>query len=319
MPYIPPHIIEQAREMDLLTYLQNYEPSELVEHGGVCCTKTHNSLKISNGKWYWWSAGIGGRSALDYLIKVRDIPFMQAVEIIMGRTAIEPPVFVSREKPIKPKHLILPNVNRYATNVVNYLEKRGIDKDIIGFCIRTGRIYESYPYHNAVFVGFDKSGAPKYAALRGINSGFIGEAVGSDKRYSFEIPAGTPNDTVHLFESAVDLLSYATLRKLDGKEWHGADLLSLSGVYFPKNSGMSKPPAALERYLSDNPRIKRVVLNLDGDKAGRAATAAITAALSGNYEVKDKPPTVGKDFNDVLCIRLGLPITRNRERVEIAR
>jgi len=34
MPYIPPNIVAQAREMDLLTYLQNYEPQELVHFGG---------------------------------------------------------------------------------------------------------------------------------------------------------------------------------------------------------------------------------------------------------------------------------------------
>ncbi len=39
--------------------------------GNVYCTKEHDSLKISNGKWYWWSRGFGGVSALDYLIKVK--------------------------------------------------------------------------------------------------------------------------------------------------------------------------------------------------------------------------------------------------------
>ena len=32
MPYIPPEVV--AKEMDLLTYLKNYEPSELVHFGG---------------------------------------------------------------------------------------------------------------------------------------------------------------------------------------------------------------------------------------------------------------------------------------------
>ena len=66
--------------MDLLTYLKNYEPSELVHFGGsTYCTRTHDSLKISNGKWCWFSRGIGGKTALDYLIKVREIPFTEAV------------------------------------------------------------------------------------------------------------------------------------------------------------------------------------------------------------------------------------------------
>ena len=29
MPYIPPEVVKKAREMDLLTYLKNYEPQEL--------------------------------------------------------------------------------------------------------------------------------------------------------------------------------------------------------------------------------------------------------------------------------------------------
>ena len=33
MPYIPPEVVEKAREMDLLTYLKSYEPQELVHFG----------------------------------------------------------------------------------------------------------------------------------------------------------------------------------------------------------------------------------------------------------------------------------------------
>ena len=65
MPYIPPEVVAQAREMDLLTYLRTYEPQELVHFGGsTYCTREHDSLKISNGKWCWFSRGIGGYSAL---------------------------------------------------------------------------------------------------------------------------------------------------------------------------------------------------------------------------------------------------------------
>ena len=83
MPYIPPEVVQEAKRMDLLTYLKNYEPSELVHFSGnTYTTRTHDSLKISNGKWMWWSRGIGGRSALDYLIKVKDYSFLEAVELL---------------------------------------------------------------------------------------------------------------------------------------------------------------------------------------------------------------------------------------------
>ena len=70
MPYYDSEAIERARQVDLLTYLQTCEPQELVHvSGNVYCTKTHDSLRISNGKWCWFSRGIGGYSALDYLLK----------------------------------------------------------------------------------------------------------------------------------------------------------------------------------------------------------------------------------------------------------
>ena len=85
MPYIAPEVITEAKRMDLLTYLREYEPGELVKFSSnTYTTRTHDSLKISNGKWMWWSRGIGGKSALDYLIKVRGMDFVQAVQTIMG-------------------------------------------------------------------------------------------------------------------------------------------------------------------------------------------------------------------------------------------
>ena len=83
-PYVQldPAVIEQARQMDLLSYLRAYEPNNLVRVGGsVYCTREHDSLKISNGKWFWWSRGIGGVSALDYLIKIQDYGFVEAVKL----------------------------------------------------------------------------------------------------------------------------------------------------------------------------------------------------------------------------------------------
>lgn len=77
MAYVSPEDIQRAKEMDLLTYLRNYEPEELVHISGeTYCTREHDSLKISNGKWHWFSRGFGGKTALDYLIKVRDYTWM---------------------------------------------------------------------------------------------------------------------------------------------------------------------------------------------------------------------------------------------------
>ena len=83
MPYYTEEQIIKARSIDLLSYLQTYEPTELVHvRGNTYCTRDHDSLKISNGKWMWWSRGFGGSSALDYLIKVKGLQFMDAMQIL---------------------------------------------------------------------------------------------------------------------------------------------------------------------------------------------------------------------------------------------
>ena len=157
MGYVTPEQIAQAKEWDLLTYLQQYDPHQLVHVGGsTYCTREHDSLKISNGKWNWFSRKIGGKTALDYLIKVQGFSFTEAVEALTGPNFSPPsPAPQARPKEQEPRKLVLPQASRCATHVVSYLHGRGIDYDMIDYCIQTGRLYESLPYHNAVFVGRD--------------------------------------------------------------------------------------------------------------------------------------------------------------------
>jgi len=309
-PYVElaPAVIEEARRMDLLTYLRSYEPDNLVRMAGnVYCTKEHDSLKISNGKWYWWSRGFGGVSALDYLIKVKEYDFVEAVETITGKVGdwIPPPPTV---KETEPKPLLLPSKNKSNERVINYLFGRGIDYQLITECIAEGILYESADYHNAVFIGRNENGIPKYAACRStIGSSFKGDATGSDKRYSFRLLAEQPCNSLHLFEAAIDVLSYATYLKCEGKDFRAENLLSLSGVYQPKKEIKdSKIPVALSTFLKGNPQIKTIVLHLDNDKTGRLCTEALKELLQKDYKVVDDPPPVGKDFNDFLLSYLGM-------------
>ena len=320
-PYvqIDPDVLERARQIDLLSYLRAYEPSNLVKVKGttnVYCTAEHDSLKISNGKWYWWSRGFGGYSALDYLMKVKEYGFVEAVEILTGQALADwkpPPPAPKKDEP---KVLLLPPKNKDCDRVTEYLFGRGIDYSLIQECVADGTIYESADYHNAVFVGKDKDGTPRYAACRGTMGSFRLDASGSDKRYSFRLLAREPTATVHLFEAAIDLLSYATYLKCEGKDYKSENLLSLSGVYQPKKEIKdSKIPIALTTFLKDNPHIKTIVLHLDNDKVGRLCTAALTELLQSDYEIVDAPPPVGKDVNDFLMSYLGIARAKpHRER-----
>ena len=307
MPYIAPEVITEAKRMDLLTYLREYEPGELVKFSSnTYTTRTHDSLKISNGKWMWWSRGIGGKSALDYLIKVRGMDFVEAVQTIMGNGSVSFPT-CKNIKSYEEQPLLLPQKSPTTEVVFDYLFGRGIDYEIINHCLEQELIIESLPYHNAVFIGYDEDKEPKYAAYRATNqSRIMGDCTGSKKQYSFRLTAENTGE-VHLFECAIDLLSYATLMKLEGKDWRQFNLVSLAGVYSPKQKiEDSKVPVTLGRLLEKDKTIRRIVLHLDNDIAGRKATKALQTILSDKYEVVDDPPQYGKDVNDFLCKRLGI-------------
>ena len=292
--------IQKAREMDLLTYLRHYEPDNLVPVSGrTYCTKEHDSLKISNGKWYWFSHSIGGVSALDYLIKVRGCCFVTAVEMVLGKENAYHPKHCKQEEN-KGSSLMLPRKNKDTDQVEAYLLSRGISLEVIRYCIAHGLLYESADMHSAVFLGYDLKGNVRYAAIRSTDTPYKGDAGGSDKHYSFCIPAEQQTQTVHVFEAAIDAMSYASLCVLKGQNWHTVSLLSLAGVYLTKRENVV--PVALQRYLTDHPDIVNIYLHLDNDKIGRGAAKGIVSGLSamGKYAVYDKPPCCGKDVNEYL-------------------
>ena len=313
MPYIEPEVLQQARQVDLLSYLQTNEPGNLVRiSGNNYCTRDHDSLKISNGKWHWFSRGIGGRTALDYLIKVRDHTLPQAVEILLGTAAVEKPAY-NRVPEEKPRKLLMPDLETYPYRAKRYLKSRGIHPVIIDYCIEHSLLFETTGYHNAVFVGYDTNGIARYASMRGTNSRYKSEVTGSDKHFSFSISATPDAEHVHLFEAAIDLLSYATLELYEGRDWKRDALLSLAGVYQTKRENVV--PVALSRYLKDHPGISTIHLHLDNDEVGRGAAAGIIGGLSGKYTILDEPPLPGcKDVNDQLMTRVGIKKKEDFER-----
>ena len=300
--------LQEAKHIDLLTYLQNYEPDNLVTvSAGVYSTKEHDSLKISNGLWYQWSAGIGGKSALDYLIKVRGLSLTEAVQTILGYTADHPPVYVAREVEHSNKPFDLSDCTPPHQKVINYLmNERGIDETIVHYCVKKRFILESTAHHNVVFVGYDEENIPRYGSFRACNhSRIMGELSGSNKAYSFRLVGSDEGSIVHLFESAIDLLSYATLLKRKGLNWKRYNLISLSGIHQPnRHAKESKLPISLERYLDNNPQTEIVYLHLDNDKAGRLASQMIQTLLPKSIKVIDNPPPSGKDVNDFLLSQI---------------
>jgi len=300
IPILSQDTIRSAKSVDLLSYLQRYEPDELVYVGGQeYSTKSHGSLKISNGKWHWFSRGIGGTTALDYLIHVKEMRFTEAVMYLVGqryqdRLIAKPKPQSKPEKSASSHDFALPQAFENSSRAVAYLLSRCIARPILIHCLKNKLIYEDACYHNAVFVGLDLDGTPRHAMLRGTSPGssFRQDAPNSDKRYSFNLPAQSKSDTLYVFEGAIDLLSRATIEMGAGNNWLQDHQLSLGGL----------ASLALDQYLKDHPGIGKIVLCLDRDQPGREAMHFLREKLlTDGYGVCDEPAPNGKDYNDYLC------------------
>ena len=312
--FIPKEIVKQAKQIDLLTYFMNNNPSELVKKGtGTYSIKSHDSVIISNGLWHRFSTNEAGKTALDYLIKVEKMTLQEAVKSIVNRdinTYITPKIEANNE----PKRIIIPEKADTNNKVIEYLKNRGIDEEIILNCINKKLIYQEKETNNVVFIGYDSEQNIRYAGCRSTNyKKIMRDAKGSSKEFSFRLLSNIKNNSLHIFESSIDLLSYATLLKLQGYDYENQNLLALAGVYQPSSIiEQSKIPIAVKTFLDKNSYIENIVLHFDNDRAGREATKALIIALN-NYNIYDIPAPYGKDINDYLCFKLGL---KKRQEIE---
>ena len=298
--FIRKEVLEKVRTLSAFDYLKNYAPDLLVKNGRTdYYHRNHDSLHFSNGKWYWWSQGKGGTSALDYLIIVEGYEFKDACNYLSDLMNVSEPVTTYyHPKPVKPFELPIKDKNNDL--VIRYLcEVRKIDKDIVDDFISKGMIYQSANFKNAVFVGYDKD-KPAYAFKRSIFKNFKLDHVGSNKAFSFNY-TNPKSDVLHVFEAAIDLLSYMTLLKMDEKDYTKFDYLSLAGAS-DKIAIKSEAdiPIALKAYLERNPNIKTIVFHLDNDEVGRGATSKIISILNSKYQCIDEHPSICKDANEEL-------------------
>lgn len=245
--------------------------------------------------------GVGGKTALDYLIKVCGMSFLEAALLIYRCITEQPPVY-QKAYHMK-KNLVTLNCQIYVQpqNMFNYLvNERCIDRDIVNFYYLKGYIYECQTDHSVIFIGYDEKGKERFASKRATNDNWKKDVYGSDKHYSFRLVNKT-NDVLHVFESPIDLMSFQTLEKQKGRSWNHENYLSLGGA---SNAGKdiedSILPIALEHFLMSNKQIKEIILHLDNDRAGYETSEKIKHHLSGRYEIFDRSPKRFKDINEVL-------------------
>ncbi|MFB2011960.1 AAA family ATPase [Flintibacter sp. P01028] len=267
--------IDRANQADLVLFLQSQgEPLERA--GQEYRWKRHDSLTVRGNKWYRHSQSKGG-GPVDFVMEFFGKSFTEAVELLTGEKGAAPP----QDSP----QFRLPPRSPDNRTARNYLTAaRCIDEDVAGFFFASGDIYEDAAHHNAVFVGRDEDGIPRYAHSKGTAGNFRLDVKGSDKAFNFCYRG--EGDRLFVFEAPVDLLAFLCLFK---KEWQKQSYLSLGGV----------GEKALLRFLSDRPNIKTVYLCLDSDEAGNDACSRLVKLMPEGYTVRRLIPLF-KDWNEVL-------------------
>ena len=278
--------IDRANAANLEDFLRA-QGETLVRSGKEYRWKAHDSLTVCGNKWFRHSQSKGGYP-VDFVMEFYGKSFPEAVQMLTG----EPGEVQPEADPAPSPAFRLPLRNITNANILNYLtQERKLSPSLVNFFVSAGDIYEDVAHHNAVFVGRDADGHPRYASCRSIHEKFRQDVAGAEKSFGFA-HRGTDKQLM-VFEAPIDLLSFI---ELFPKNWQQHNYLSLGGV-----SGK-----ALRQFLSERPDVERVFLCLDSDKAGEDACKRLAALLPDTVSVTRIQPT-RKDWNEVLVHRAEIP------------
>ena len=153
-----------------------------------------------------------------------------------------------------------------------------------GFFFASGDIYEDAAHHNAVFVGRDEDGIPRYAHSKGTAGNFRLDVKGSDKAFNFCYRG--EGERVFVFEAPVDLLSFLCLFK---KDWQKQSYLSLA-------AWRKKPCSAFSLTVRTS---RPFISALTATKPETDACSRLVKLMPEGYTVHRLIPLF-KDWNEVL-------------------
>lgn len=253
----------------------------------------HPSVSMKDNLWYQHSQKRGGLP-IDFLITFFNYSEPEAISFILNN--LGDAVTLTTELP--PDSLYRPPKNSNHCAVSIYLKHfRFIDENVIDDILNQGILYEERNYKNCIFVGQSPDGTTKHIHRHSThlsNELYKSNTLGSDSRYSFNIP-GT-SESLYVFESPIDLLSFITLNPVHWKEHSYLALCGLSSQ-------------SIHQYLSDHEHITKIFICLDNDIHGFKATASIIEELQLNshYEIQCIKPRF-KDFNEDLKFIHGHPV-----------
>ncbi len=187
---------------------------------------------------------------------------------------------------------VLDNWNK-ATSIKGlqeYLEReRHIPNHVLNAPLFKDRIRVDHR-KNVLFVHYNQTGICGYEVK---NRGFTGFSPGGVKGAFCSRPHKNDNELI-ICETAIDLLSYATLFGTDRKRF-----ISTAGQISPLQQSL------LLRAAERMPPLSKIVLAMDNDEAGQKLAQKISgslqsAELSNKQIVYQLPTNEGEDWNDVL-------------------
>ena len=288
--------IEKAANTNIIYFLESKGYSFKRVGVNRYAMRGHDSLAFFADKndWHSFKDNMGG-NLINFLQYYENKTFIEAVSEILGKsideTVSKKHKIVPEEEKIEKGELILPLKNSTNKHAYAYLTKeRLIDEEIVNSLIKNSTIYEN-DKKSVVFLSKDIENNTKSVFVRSTNTEkkFRQFAKNSDRDYGFSIKG--KNNTLFIFESAIDLLSHATMSKMLGKDWQADNRLSLNGTY----------EKAFDKFLEENKNIDKVILFLNNDKAGLEVGRKIVAKHENNYNIRTFiSKENGKDINDVL-------------------
>ena len=273
---------ERAATVDLEYFLRQ-RGEKLLSSGRDKRLASDHSVTIRGCQWFDHDSRQGG-NAISFVRFFYNRTYPEAVSMLLDE--MYPCAPKAAEEP--PKPFALPPVHSDMRRVYAYLVKhRNIARDVVAYFARKKLLYEDAKYHNAVFVGTDETGVPRHAHKRSTNSSgkaFRLNVEGCDPRYSFHHVGS--DGSLYVFEAPIDMLSYITLHPVD---WQRHSYVACCGT--------SIQP--VEKMLERMPQLDTVLLCLDNDEAGHAASQRMKTQLEENYTVERLTPE-RKDWNDDL-------------------
>lgn len=303
-------------EIDLVSLAESFGYTPQRIGAGKYNLKEMDSLVIFNRKTWHRFSGKGNRTGsdqVDFAEEFGNMTYPEAMLYLLENIGYPLPEkstknpsrkFFPRVKEKKEEKVpfVLPKRSWDYEKLYRYLvNERKLSKEVVAFFIQKGLLYESLPYHNLVFVGYDPKGVAKFANMRGAfepsESGkkpFRMDVAGNDKNYGINL-CNPDSKELYVFEAAIDAMSFLDLYHVQKD-----NLLVLGGTW----------DGPLEQFLKDYTHIKTLIFCLDNDEAGRKATKEYLQKYGERgYDTSSEIPEKGKDFNEYLKLLRGKEIS----------